>query len=272
MNFQKSVFDLIKKRKSIRTYKSKAVEIEKIKLLESFIDKVVKENTFKSKMRFQIVKGQKLSSIGFVNEDSNYIVGIYDKSDKNIEHFGYVFEEIFLYATELGLGTCWLGGILDRAKTAELVSLKENEIIPAITPIAYSADKKKAIDSFMRFVVAANNRKLWKEIFFENDFNTPLTHQKSDKYKEILDATRLSPSASNKQPWRVVKTQTGFDFYLKRNPGYGNGLGFDVQRLDIGIAMSHFELAAKELNFQGSWEVKQITSFAPEYISSWKIL
>jgi len=34
----------------------------------------------------------------------------WDRGDKNLEDFGYLMEEAILFATGLGLGTCWLGG------------------------------------------------------------------------------------------------------------------------------------------------------------------
>jgi hypothetical protein len=47
----------------------------------------------------------------------------------------------------------------------------------------------------------------------------------------------------------------------------------DLQRLDLGIAMSHFELTARELGLGGRWE-KRPTSLSPlpertEYVQSW---
>jgi len=58
---------------------------------------------------------------------------------------------------------------------------------------------------------------------------------------------RIAPSASNKQPWRIVKIEGAWHFFLERTKGYGDGIIFkllklaDIQRLDMGIAMCHFE-------------------------------
>ena len=47
----------------------------------------------------------------------------------------------------------------------------------------------------------------------------------------------------------------------------------DMQRLDMGIAMSHFELTADELGLQGKWEVREPVIARPdaltEYTVSW---
>ena len=68
--------------------------------------------------------------------------------------------------------------------------------------------------------------------------------------------------------------------YLQRTPGYGSGtLAFsflrlaDLQRVDMGIAMCHFELAAQELGLKGRWMVKEPEIEKPdsltEYAVSW---
>jgi hypothetical protein len=89
---------------------------------------------------------------------------------------------------------------------------------------------------------------------------------------------RIAPSASNKQPWRVVKDGQRWHFYMQRTPGYREDplkifLGLcDLQRLDLGIALCHFEFAAKEAGLTGHW-VEDRPDIAPlaqtEYIASW---
>ncbi len=86
---------------------------------------------------------------------------------------------------------------------------------------------------------------------------------------------RLAPSASNKQPWRIRISPGVFNFYLKRTPGYKKGSSrVDLQRIDMGIAMSHFELACRELKLKGEWNVGKEGSVASEfgdYLISWKL-
>jgi hypothetical protein len=90
---------------------------------------------------------------------------------------------------------------------------------------------------------------------------------------------RIAPSASNKQPWRVVKDGQYWHFYLQRTPGYRRDplkilLDLcDLQRLDMGIALCHFELTARELGLAGHWafDAPSIPIPGPrtEYIASW---
>ena len=81
---------------------------------------------------------------------------------------------------------------------------------------------------------------------------------------------RLGPSASNKQPWRIIKDKNAYHFFLCRTRGYGV-TGYDMQKNDIGIAKCHFELSANELGLKGTWqEIKNISTPNDwEYICSW---
>lgn len=91
---------------------------------------------------------------------------------------------------------------------------------------------------------------------------------------------RWGPSASNKQPWRIVHAGDAWHFYLQRTSGYGKDsllgklIGVeDVQRIDMGIAMCHFELSAKELGLAGIWQNNEPGIKKPdqstEYVVSW---
>jgi hypothetical protein len=63
---------------------------------------------------------------------------------------------------------------------------------------------------------------------------------------------RIAPSASNKQPWRAIRSGGALHFYMKKDKAYaGNMLGYCIQRIDMGIAASHFSLAAEELGLKG---------------------
>jgi hypothetical protein len=114
-------------------------------------------------------------------------------------------------------------------------------------------------------------------VFFERDFDIPLLDPGADQL--ALEMVRLAPSASNKQPWRVIKDGESFHFFLQRTPGYRESLLkkalgiFDLQRVDMGIALCHFALTEAELGRQGQWreEPPAIETGDPltEYTCSW---
>jgi hypothetical protein len=88
---------------------------------------------------------------------------------------------------------------------------------------------------------------------------------------------QIGPSASNRQPWRVVKgtDEDVFHFYISRTPGYAAKYpDVSMQDIDMGIAMCHFEVAVQETSQKGTWQTLQP---APpqrglEYVVSWVAL
>jgi hypothetical protein len=147
-------------------------------------------------------------------------------------------------------------------------------VIPAITPVGYPDDRRAVMDRAIRFIAKSHSRKAWEEIFFYGDTRNPLDRSIAGAYALPLECVRIGPSASNRQPWRVVKErdENVFHFYLRRTPGYAKMFPeVSLQEVDLGIAMCHFEIAVQEMGQKGIW---QRVPVAPsqrglDYIVSW---
>ena len=59
------------------------------------------------------------------------------------------------------------------------------------------------------------------------------------KWTPLLEAVRWAPTAANMQPCRVVRCGTKYHLYEKHMQGYKPGAPWDVQRIDMGIALCH---------------------------------
>lgn len=252
-----NVREVVIKRKSIRTYKEEPISQELIQKLINYIEDV--KAPFNTKIRFKIIdmdnisSDVKLGTYGVIKGTKTFICSAVEKEKGYEENLGYTFEKIILYATSLGLGTCWLGGTFKRGEFGKAVNLKENEFMPVITPVGYAKENRSLLDSLMVLTTGAKNRKDWSELFFDKNFNNAIKKEEAGKFEEAFEMVRLAPSASNKQPWRIVKDGSSFHFFVCRNKGYAKGLNFDIQRLDIGIAMCHFESTLNELGLFGKW-------------------
>ncbi|MPN32223.1 hypothetical protein SDC9_179699 [bioreactor metagenome] len=66
---------------------------------------------------------------------------------------------------------------------------------------------------------------------------------------------RLAPSASNKQPWRVIRKSGCYHFYEEQTPGYSSAFHFDMQGIDMGITACHFHLSAQEQGLGGRFDL-----------------
>ena len=188
-------------------------------------------------------------------------------AEKNWE----LFEKLVLYATSLGLGTCWLGGTFNRGAFASAMEMKENEIFPIVSPIGYPAQKKSMLEQIMRKTTKADARLPWKELFFKNDLHTVLLEKEAGEYAFPLEMLRQAPSAVNKQPWRVIAEGDRFHFYEKHS-ATTEAVGVDMHRIDVGIGICHFHLAALEQGLQGHFERNEPQFHMPKdmmYIVSW---
>jgi hypothetical protein len=66
----------------------------------------------------------------------------------------------------------------------------------------------------------------------------------------------MAPSASNNQPWRIAADGNLFRFHISRKAGYQKAFsGIDLQMIDIGIAMAHFDLVAREYGRIPEWKI-----------------
>jgi len=281
VRFQTSVLDIIKKRQSRRNYLSVNLDNEIIKKIEYILQDNAK-GPYGNKASFSLIEKRfakenhkvKLGTYGFISGARYFIIGLIKDSKHANEDYGYLLETIILRLTEMGLGTCWLGGTFKRSDYFEIFKFEKDIIIPSITPLGIIDNSRSVKDNIIRWGAKSDKRKSWSEIFFSESFDTPLSKEIASGYLEPLEMLRLAPSASNKQPWRIVRSSEAYNFYLKRNSGYKRkNSRVDLQKVDMGIAMSHFELACKELKMEGEWQNMNpdiTSSDSCEYCISWK--
>lgn len=276
-----SITDIIKKRKSSRTYTDKPVEIIKKEQIFQFIANL-RNPPFNSAARFEMVDldlnftGKVSGTYGVIKGAETFIAGIVGKGPGDMEDVGYLFERIILFATAIGLDTCWMGASFSREMFAEKITLTPEETLPVVSPIGYRAGRRSLTDLVFHMSAGSKNRKSWPEIFFYRTFNASLDKSSAGKLEMPFEMVRLAPSAVNKQPWRLVADDTAVHFFLKRTAGFKSMFTMDLQRIDMGIAMCHFELAANLSCKSGLWKIENpAIPFVPkdvEYIASWKYM
>ena len=264
--FKSPIQELVRKRTSVRTYNNTEVSAEVKAQIKAYMEELT--NPFSAKVNFKLLQSNtainaaKLGTYGVIKGATEYIGSTVQDSEFALEALGYEFEKLILFATDLNLGTCWLGGTFKRGEFAKAMSVEEGELFPAIIPFGYAAEKKSITDTVMRFLSKGDTRKPWSDLFFNKDFSTPLSQHDAGAYASSLEMLRLAPSASNKQPWRVVKDGNIFHFYESKAPGYSTSFGYDIQRIDMGIVACHFHLTALENNLQGEFQKLDVSGVA----------
>lgn len=270
----KNITELIATRRSVRTYDGRALDETTKEHLLSYANNI--QNPFNIPVRFKLLDAKKDGlTCPVVSGTELYVGGKIENAPKASVAFGYSFEEFVLYAQSLGLGTVWLGGTMNRAAFEQAMELSKNETMPCATPIGYTAKKMSIRENMMRKAIKADERQPFEELFFDGSFDTPLTKEKAGKFAEPLEMVRLAPSAVNKQPWRVVVADNAAHFYLKRSKGFSHEGKLDMQMIDMGIALCHFSLAAKENGLHTQFvqdDPKLISNSDVKYIASYQLI
>ena len=263
----KSIMEVIKERHSVRSYEATELSEEVKNKIESYINTINNsKGIFNGKVRIKLISvdnnGEpiKLGTYGVIS-GAKYYLAVACKKEKYIyEDLGYLFEKVILYCTSLGLGTVWIGGTFKKGNFAKAINLKEDEILPIVSPLGYEANKKTIIAKV--FGKNTNKRKNFEELFFNKDFSTPLTKEEAGEFYDVLEMVRMAPSAINKQPWRILKEENTYHIYTEGKNDYN--------RIDIGIALCHFHLTANEKGIAGSFKVlDNINTEKYKYVVSW---
>ena len=241
------MIEAIKARRSVRTYSDRPLD-ETVKAQLMDFAKTI-ENPFGIPVEFRMMDGKTNNlKCPVITGTDLYVGGKVQKGpDANLA-FGYSFEAFILYAQSLGLGTVWLGGTMNRKAFEDAMKLESNEMMPCATPIGYPAAAMSMREKMMRAGVKADQRKPFGELFYDGDFDTPLTEERAGQVLCPLEMVRLAPSAVNRQPWRVLLQDGQVHFFLKRDVSAGSGSDDkpDMQMVDMGIALCHFQLAAQK--------------------------
>ena len=124
---------------------------------------------------------------------------------------------------------------------------------------------KATHDIFELGAARLGRRKPLSEIAFGSTWQTPL--QSADtELLEALECARLAPSWANTQPWRFLVGQEEVIATADTKGRWGNiREGKHYYRLDVGIAMAHFFLSAREMGWGGQWYV---TGFDPAQVAT----
>ncbi|BCJ95845.1 hypothetical protein acsn021_34140 [Anaerocolumna cellulosilytica] len=168
---------------------------------------------------------------GNITVKSPYYLSLYsDKTSGYQMNAGFVIQQIALYLTAKGLGSCYLGR-LKAKKSVFDESLKEKE---HVITLAFGEGEH--------------------EIYRQSDRikRLPLTDiaiiksEIGKNVKTMVSAARLAPSSMNSQPWRLVVYDNRIHVFCKRNI-FLQGILSELKLIDIGICLAHLVVAAEEL-------------------------
>jgi hypothetical protein len=168
---------------------------------------------------------------------------------------GYLGEALILEAVRLGLGTCWIAGMFDKAGAATLARLHAGERVVAVTPLGYPTSRQPGDERFMRRMTKASAR-----LSVEKIAPGVLDGGWPAWAVTAVQAARLAPSGANRQPWRF-RMDAG-SLVLSRTEKL-----YWTWPVDIGIVRLHVELGAAHEGVVGAWTelaAPDVARFTPE--------
>lgn len=272
------IINSIKQRRSCRTFTNESLNTSDREELQEFIDNhkigingvsiefmLVEKNATEIPMKIPY---------GLIRGNKTYILGKTNPTPLAKTNYGYMLEKIVLKATEMNLGTCWVG-LFDKEYFND-IELENTLDIPSILVIGYANEKIPFKEKLIRKAVNADKRKPWETLFFNYETSDSLNPQSILPYVETLEMTRLAPSSGNTQPWRIFYSTATNEFHFYKKPTNKSYESKGMHDIDMGIAMSHFELVSTKNGLKGSWmihsteKMKQVDE--SHYIFSWKCI
>lgn len=213
------LYETIFRRKSIRKYDMTPLQARVLSDLQDFT-KDVKPLDDTIQIEFSYLGTGDVKNLLPIKAP-HYICLYSEKKDNYLMNAGFVLQQIDLYLSANGLGSCWLG----MAKPSSQVPKVRNGLEFVII-LAFG----NAIEPVQRNAVSEFNRKSLSAI-------TGITES-----ADILEPVRLAPSASNSQPWHISGTPNQMrigreNLNILRAPIYGK-----MNQIDIGIALCHLWL------------------------------
>jgi len=192
---------------------------------------------------------------GLIRKPSAYLAGItIPGTMEDWMALGRAMQVAVMQATALDIQSCWIGGVFDRRTCRRVLALSPEEQVPAVIALGTAARRRTLQDRLVRWSARGATRRAFGALFFDRHWGEPLDPARYPGITPLLENLRRAPSASNRQPWRAVVRENELDLYLQRTPGYQRLTpGVDLQAVDMGIAICHLELSAREMGIRLTW-------------------
>lgn len=209
-----NLYDYIYKRKSTRKYDMTPIDADTLAEITEFADNL-KQLYPNIKTDYEITSDAK----NLLPIKAPYYFMIFsEEKDDYLQNIGFMWQQMDLYLSSIGLGSCWLG----MAKPATEL----NTVYPFVIALAFG----KPVESVYREPSEFKRKKI-SEISSGSDYR--------------IEPARLAPSATNSQNWFFDCTGENIDVYQKK-VNFAKALMYDkMNKIDMGIALCHLYLATE---------------------------
>lgn len=268
-----NIIEIMNQRKSVRHYQLGGLTTPVQEKVSALVD-ATGSGPFGHSPRIRLLKVQdqgatvqkSFATYGMIKGAEYFLGAAIHQRKEELVDLGYVIEKLILHITAENLGTCWLGGTFKKDRIEKLFStsfgMSAEEYVPFLIPVGVPAREPRMLDRVIKMIAKSDKRKPLSELFFAHNGELAKVDL-SSWWGKALHGIQIAPSSQNLQPWRINfdEEHKQFDFYIKGS-----------SYVDLGIAMSHFELAAESYGVTGKWVDKALApkDESLEYILSWE--
>lgn len=218
-----NLYEFIFKRKSTRKYDMSPLDEETIAKITAFAD-TLRPLDSSINTAYEITHSAK--NLLPVKAPYYFMLSSEQKGDY-LQNIGFMWQQMELYLSSLGLGACWLG----MATPTDGIKTKYHFVIA----LAFGKPLASPYRELAEF-----KRKALSEVSAGNDTR--------------LQAARYSPSATNSQNWFFDSKDGEIDVYQKKVSAILVSMYNKMNKIDIGIALCHLYVAtlneAREFMFE----------------------
>lgn len=226
------IAEAIAQRHSCRTYNGLRLDKPTVENLEAAVGRLVPLFEAVSRPVIKFVDcddaGGKLGTYGFITGARQFIAMAVAPGIEEHVQAGYMFEQLVLEITGMGLGSCWLGGTFRQGPFGAAMGDCGGRSVEIVSPVGHATPKMRFAERMMRRAVKSDRRKPFAQLFDGIGENTVAG--------KALEAVRLAPSSSNSQPWRAKAERKGDVTEVSFSCISANRFS----GIDMGIAYCHF--------------------------------
>ena len=243
------MYEAIFVRKSVKKFIMEEIEKTTLDQIEKFANELphLIEDT---SIEFEIVNhlnyGKHVGKIFSIKAPYYFIIGS-DDSEESLLEAGYLMEQMMLYMTSRGLGTCYLTHV--ERTVDEIHQLKKKPILG----IGFGKTQENMYRDSRK-----SHRLPEKEIALYKS-------EVSSDIKLMIKAARVAPSYMNSQPWRMVVYDNRIHIFARKNVFIGD-VKPERKWPDIGIMTANILLVAEELWIDVS--VERVENISNKYFKN----
>jgi len=232
---KQALYNAIFTRRSVRKYKLTPLPGERLQALQQFLGEIQPLDPAILTL-FAVVHQGEVSD-PFRIRAPHYLCLYSENKGNYLMNAGYLLQQVDLYLSSQGLGSCWLGLARPSVQVPTIVDGLHFVIMLAFGEAEGPVHRSSRAD-----------------------FNRKSLNAISDipESEDILEPVRLAPSASNNQPWFITGRLNELIVLRRKSNLVQSMVYHHLNQIDIGIALCHLALA---LEMRG---MKADFSFQPD--------